>query len=547
MDTSAPGAYTTLTRTIQRGEPVGHGADGAYYRLHEGPGEPHVRRLDALPDAPAPNRRRSLLHFAHVTDIHIPDTESPGRFEFVDRFHGPPALHLLLPAYRPQEILQLHACEMTLRTVNALAGSPITGRPIQFLLCTGDHTDNAQVNELQRVLSLWGGGSVALGAAGRGYRGVASPDWGDTAYWHPDKMPDDYKRRWGFPNYPHLLDDVSRPFQAQGVALPWLTCFGNHDALVQGTAVPNDAYERILRGTRKARLLPPDFTLMERLDLFIHRPDAFLAGPAATVADDADRLSYTRGDFVRAWVEAGGAPCGHGFSAANVAAGTAYSVCDDYPPVRLITLDTVNRSGHFQGSIGAAQLAWLEQRLIEVHARYRNGRGRLVETVHEDRLVALCSHHGLASLVNDRSDPDREDDLPRILSADVEALLHRFPNVVLWVSGHIHRNAVRLRPNPFGLSAGFWEVSTSSLIAWPCQARLIELVSNGNGTLSALCTMVDHAAPADPTGGDELLRLAAIHRELAANDPHAGVAGGTQGQPSDRNVELVIPAPFALE
>jgi hypothetical protein len=232
---------------------------------------------------------------------------------------------------------------------------------------------------------------------------------------------------------------------------------------------------------------------------------------------------------------------------ANVSTGTAYYVCDDYPAIRLITLDTVNRSGDYQGSIGAAQLAWLEQRLIEVHARYRDEQGRAVTTGNADRLVVICAHHGLASLTNDRAAPEEEDDLPRVLGPQVEALLHRFPNVVLLIDGHTHRNRVRPHPHPDGAGAGFWEVTTSSLMDWPGQARLIELVDNGDGTLSAFCTMVDHNAPADSRDAMGLLRLAAIHRELAANDPHAGIAAGKHGQPEDRNVELVIPAPFPLD
>jgi hypothetical protein len=89
-------------------------------------------------------------------------------------------------------------------------------------------------------------------------------------------------------------------------------------------------------------------------------------------------------------------------------------------------------------------------------------------------------------------------------------------------------------------------VTTSSLFDWPCQGRLVELVSGENDTLSILCTMVDYAAPADPDEATGLARLASIHRELAANDPHAGIASGRQGEPSDRNVELLLPAPFRL-
>ena len=66
------------------------------------------------------------------------------------------------------------------------------------------------------------------------------------------------------------------------------------------------------------------------------------------------------------------------------------------------------------------------------------------------------------------------------------------------------------------------------------------------------CTIVDTAAPpsyrwpaADP------LTLAALSRELAGNDWQARTrpipsVDGRRGAPTDRNVELVVPAPFPL-
>ena len=102
------------------------------------------------------------------------------------------------------------------------------------------------------------------------------------------------------------------------------------------------------------------------------------------------------------------------------------------------------------------------------------------------------------------------------------------------------------------MPGGFFEIATASLIDWPQQARLIELADNGDGTLSVFGTVVDTAAPPAyqwPT--TEPLGLAALSRELAGNDwqsrarPTPGV-DGRRGAVTDRNVELVIPAPFAL-
>jgi len=78
------------------------------------------------------------------------------------------------------------------------------------------------------------------------------------------------------------------------------------------------------------------------------------------------------------------------------------------------------------------------------------------------------------------------------------------------------------------------------------------VVDNADGTLSVFGTIVDSAAPASyrwPAA--DPLTLAALSRELAGNDwqsrarPIPGL-DGRRGTPTDRNVELVLPAPFPL-
>jgi hypothetical protein len=160
-----------------------------------------------------------------------------------------------------------------------------------------------------------------------------------------------------------------------------------------------------------------------------------------------------------------------------------------------------------------------------------------------DQLVVLFSHHNLATL--DNPVPDLTRPLARRVSAAAfEGLLHSFPNVVLWVNGHSHVNRVTPHARPGG--GGFWEVLTAAHIDWPQQSRIVELADNRDGTLSIFGTLVEHAAPARPAGigAGRVLDLAAWSRELSFNDPQARL--GALGEPEDRNVELVLPAPFDL-
>lgn len=107
-----------------------------------------------------------------------------------------------------------------------------------------------------------------------------------------------------------------------------------------------------------------------------------------------------------------------------------------------------------------------------------------------------------------------------------------YPNVVLWVNGHTHRNQVvpHRRTAPGAAAGGFWELNTAAHIDWPSQARLVEIVDNRDGTLSVFGTIIDAAAPAAAAydGLDSPAKLASLARELAANDwqeRHSGLDG----------------------
>ncbi|MGH2722937.1 MAG: TIGR03767 family metallophosphoesterase [Actinomycetota bacterium] len=548
---------TTLARTLERGARDGEGTQKDYFRLRSGPGEPHILRTELAQPQP-PGQRRTLLHFVHYTDMQLADPQSPARVEFLDRFSDQDCEPIPFEsAWRPQEAIHFQAFERTIRTVRAIGSSPVTGAPLQFAMCTGDNIDNEQWNELRQFIGIMDGGVIESNSGGPQFEGVQAATWGtpslevDTEYWHPDDVSDKYKLEYGFPAYPGLLERSIEPFRARGAGLPWFSCFGNHDGLMQGNAHQNPVFESFAVGSVKVTGPPPGLNPCDQFENFVSHPEALFAGPGRAVTADPDRKIITRREYVEEHFHTTSKPVGHGFSEQNRQDGTAYYVNDRSPRIRQIVLDTTNPGGLSDGSIGATQLAWLEQRLIEAHSRYYDAGGSVVETGNQDRLVVLFSHHGLDTLNNPVNAPDpftpEQNDLPRHTASTVRPLVHRFPNVILWVIGHTHQNQVLARPDPEGKTNGFWDVTTSAICDWPCQTRLIELVDNGNGTLSIFGTMVDHGAPPDPTRARTRLDLlASVHRELASNDPQAGIDGGHHGTPADRNVELLIPAPFPL-
>ena len=109
------------------------------------------------------------------------------------------------------------------------------------------------------------------------------------------------------------------------------------------------------------------------------------------------------------------------------------------------------------------------------------------------------------------------------------------------------RAAARTGARP---AANWWEINTSAIADWPEQSRLIELMDNGDGTLSIFGTLTNTAAPvavpasgtpASGFGNDE---LASISRAVTMNDPQLGDGtaegaregperGAARGRPAD--------------
>jgi hypothetical protein len=235
----------------------------------------------------------------------------------------------------------------------------------------------------------------------------------------------------------------------------------------------------------------------------------------------------TRSDHIREHLRSSGRPSGHGYSERNVADSTAYYAFDR-GVIRCFVLDTVNHHGGWQGSLDAAQLNWLEAEL----------------TANAARPVVLFSHHPLESLVNDTRPPGAD---RRVLQSELREVLLAHPCVVAWLNGHTHVHKVAAVTD--GDGAGFWQITTASHIDWPQQARIVEFLASG-ASLVVACTVIDAAAPATYQGGSEPADLAALARELAANDwqvrelitPEGGAGAGAA---ADRNVLLALDWPRA--
>jgi predicted MPP superfamily phosphohydrolase len=419
----APGG-STLEHTL-----VDQDGDGF---LETGPGEPLVDRGHKA------KLGRTLVTFGQLTDTHVRDEESPARVPFLDRLHGP-----FTSTFRPQEAFSAQTLDAAVRALN-------TQKP-DAVFVTGDLTDNAQHNEIQLAMRVLKGGEADPDSGARGYRGVQQADQADPFYYRPDH---------DAPTHPGTLAQAQKPFRAEGLKAPFFVLPGNHDVLVQGEVPPTPDLDAIATGDR----------LVEKFDkrlLDIPRDEAS-AKLAVEHLPDLDSV-HTPADPDRRF-----AP-----DEVKPAESTELG-----PKVEAITVDTVNRDGTSQASIGPEQLA------------------KLAAQLQTDRWVIVFSHNQLT---------------PEALS-----ILDQHPNVVAAISGNTHKN--RISPHNH-----YWLISTSSLADFPQQARMFRLKETTDGV--ALETwMVDH-------DGDG---LAGVSRELAYLDAQGGRPQHFAGNHEDRNARLYL-------
>lgn len=514
---------TTLDSTIR---PVGEG----YRRLVSGPGEAVAVRDDlAGPRRGRTERRTALAALVQVTDLHVVDTQNPMRCEFLDR--------QVRTSYRPQELLAPHGTTALVQAINGLGVGPLTGRPLDAVIATGDLTDNHSGTELEVLLGVLAGGLVRPDSGGADYEGVAAS--GLWHHWQPGSPDETRYLRAGFPHVPGLVEAAMRPFRSPGFAVPWLLTMGNHDDTALGTLMSRPFAREWAVGDRKIYDAAGDATvhLAELASCRVLDPRRVeeagdllrqLArhGDVRTVTPDPRRAPFTTAEYlaaVRSPAYTGVGPVGHGFTD-DAGAETLYYAHRLGERVVAVSLDTTNQAGGADGSVGAAQLAWLRRTLA----------------AHADDYVLVFSHHPSWRMTNLVADPRLPDERRHDGDA-VLAALHDHPNVLGWVNGHCHRNEIVAHEHADQRRA-FWEINTVSHVDAPQQARIVEVAQNHDGTVSLLTTMLDTDAPLQPAYGDlSTAALGGLYRELAFNDVSRRRRKGGR---RDRNTELLLPDPL---
>ena len=536
---SAAAGLTTLRRTI-----VSEGEKD----LGFGAGERPVTRKLGWKDPGGAGQ--PLVGFKQLSDVHVIDEESPARVEWMDGCDTP-----FNAAYRVQEAMSLQVGDSMLRRLAKIRRGPATGVDLSFVVSTGDNIDNNQLNELRWFISLLDGDRVDPNSGGAGYHGYTQEHFAPA-------LPLD------------ILEMAQEPFDAVGTKVPWFAVLGNHDGLVQGNAPQNASFETVAEGARKAFIPidgydncpddPGDSTQLQQL------LENATATSSEEVPADVARTFVDHEELVEEFFQSDGRPRGHGLARApedpmHDSRGGYYS----FPMggrVRGIAIDTISYDGVSDGHVPDPQFKWLRRELRRWSTRYfaggqakRNRKGR-------DKLIVLFSHHSSDTLRNPGGDAEgqpfhcfRKSDQPECEAGEgLKNLLHRYPNVVAWVNGHEHNNAVRAFPAPGDRdpARGFWEINTAAHIDWPQQSRIVEISwAPGRGgaadTVFIHGTVVDHSAAPDPNADSQSLvaYLSSVSRVEAHYDAcvRTGQADcAAPGRRKDRNVKLVIKAPFDL-
>src|SRR6476659_4026541 len=278
----APNAVAAVSDTVgkstleQRVVPTG---SGAYRFLGLGAGEPYTVRQDlATAGAERAAKRTSLVYFGQLSDFQLADEESPARLEVIDPLSTP----LNLPfgaAWRPWEALEPQIDEAMIRQVNLFAGaSPVAAgngarRAMDLTIDTGDSADSQQLNETLWVRTLLEGGNLNpssgvskstyshplcpnlfVPGAAEAARYTGGQDYNDylegpyPEFYDPNSPAGPHS---AWPKYPGLMDQAQQSFTADGLDVPSYVAFGNHDALVQGNAAANVAFEQVATGCLK--------------------------------------------------------------------------------------------------------------------------------------------------------------------------------------------------------------------------------------------------------------------------------------------------------
>jgi 3',5'-cyclic AMP phosphodiesterase CpdA len=526
-----------------------------------------------------------LLRFVQFSDDHVMDDDGAA-------VNGGSPLDPVHPTFEAAQRFQDEYTDEVLNAMIKTVNACHAQQPVELVVITGDNTDLGTVAEVRRFIDNLDGDFDRIGAFEKtclaGLLPSLIPQLGDalctrftgrgtadTQTQDPD--PDD-------PTYQLLATRMARQLldteqavlsgraadgstdparstlnRAPGLpqalrctagaadcpnlrlGVPYYVAFGNHDGYVRGTLVTEP-------GIQEASLLTGRHYMKEQhefIDEFFET--AALPGP---VGHGFNHVEAARRD------DADGRNDGYyAFDAGN-------------GRLRMIVLNTIvdgtdprlppeikNPFALADGTVDQAQFDWLK--------------GELAAALQKGQLALLFSHHPDLTFVEfgqfGALAPGG------VSAAALNAELASYPNFIAWIAGHTHMHRIRAfkvqdgqgsngaisapvscKGGSPGDCRGFWQIETASLIDFPQEQRLLEILDNGNGTGTIRARVLQHdfevskrLAARDDQCQFYLSDPAAVQQIVTdANLSALCLQGGTRdGEPTDRNVDLLFKMP----
>jgi metallophosphoesterase (TIGR03768 family) len=444
-----------------------------------------------------------LLTFFSISDVHLCDKESPARSLYYGYTYPSVTTNTPEPGGKPLGSLPMYSgiilsttqvLDAAVQTINALHKQT----PFDFGMALGDACDNTQYNELRWYIDILDGKEITPSS---GYQGGT-----DIIY--------------------------QKPFQPAGLdkSIKWYQAIGNHDQFWMGAAKVDDYIKKTLIGSNVLnigiiRKMPPTAAEMTAVlsgrgyymgvidgsteygEVIYAGPQGEFSNPPQVIADP-DRYSLSMKEWMNEFFTTTSEPVGHGFTREMVS--NEFACYSFYPkenvPIKIIVVDDTDRYGCAAfGAMDEERYTWLKQEL-------KDGQD-------SDELMIICAHIPLnpyttaamtepppysdtkAYLTQLWPYPMKDNPTVNPISAkQLIATLHEYPNFVLWVAGHVHRNTItpqpaypNAKPTDSEYEFGYWEVETPSLRDYPQQLRHFQIRINSDDNISIFALDVDTA------------------------------------------------------
>ena len=423
---------------------------------------------------PAANAAK-LLHFFTMSDAHITDVQCPANLMVSGLTNAGNS-----SAYSPVMPYTTQVLDAAIQTVNGLHAK----RAMDFGLFLGDASNNSEYNELRWYIDTIDGKTI-----------------------NPNSDPIN-----------SYSTDYMRTFKAAGLdkTIPWYQVLGNHDHFYLGVWAqsPQTMNAAIGETLMDVGLNPSNPIAGTGFyggvvnssttygEVFGAGPEANFAAPPSVNANP-DRRSLPKTAWIAEFFNTTSGPAGHGFDKNNLSFPCYSFTPKANLPIKVIVLDDTEKD-NAAGMAGAA--GYLDQ------TRYNWLVSQLDSGQAADQLMIIAAHVPIL--------PGLWDPASTPTLADLITKLHTYPNLLMWMSGHLHRNVITPIPSTDAAHPefGFWMVETPSLRDYAQQFRLFDIMRNSDNTISIVATDVDPAVTAgSPAETSRSYSIAASQLFTAAN------------------------------